>query len=50
MLDDPFDPYATTNNYNAPYGDPQDDGWWALVNGVWRWISEPLPRPTTDPA
>jgi hypothetical protein len=21
-----------------------EPGWWALVGGVWRWVTDPLPR------
>jgi hypothetical protein len=48
MYDDPFDPFATTTNLTPPR-DPGGNGWWQLVGGVWRWMTEPLPRPTTDP-
>lgn len=27
-----------------PYGDPDDNGWWEFINGVWRWVTEPAPR------
>lgn len=24
--------------------DPVVPGWWSLIDGVWRWVTNPLPR------
>jgi hypothetical protein len=47
MFDDPFEPYEEPNP--EPLLIPGGDGWWQLVGGVWRWMTEPLPRPAIEP-
>ena len=44
--EDPTTPPTSTNTY-PNYGDPDGNGWWELVGGVWRWMTEPLPRTAT---
>jgi hypothetical protein len=43
-----------TNPLQPPVDDGGDDkdpmkgviepGWWALIDGVWRWMTDPLPK------
>jgi hypothetical protein len=61
MYNDPTNPYYedpaytggtgdtgdTTTQTDRPYGDPDDNGYWAFIGGVWRWLTEPLGRTTT---
>lgn len=54
MYNDPTNPYrdedpACTGGISEVetdmrFGDPEDDGYWKLIGGVWRWITEPLGR------
>lgn len=56
MYNDPTNPYDNqypgytggTEDDNEvqgdPYGTPEGDGYWKLIGGVWRWITEPLAR------
>ena len=25
-------------------GDPGGNGWWAFINGAWRWVTDPISR------
>lgn len=50
MDTDPTDPLGPPP-YDDGGGEEKDPmagvvepGWWAVVDGVWRWITEPLPR------
>lgn len=44
VIDDPTDPYGGYPPPPAEPGDPtQPNGWWEVVDGVWRWITMPLP-------
>ena len=29
---------------HPPHWIPGPNGWWEFWNGVWRWVSEPVPR------
>ena len=57
MYNDPTNPYGSeypgytggtadddsVQTYYS-YGTPEGDGYWKLIGGVWRWITEPLAR------
>ena len=58
MYNDPTHPYGSCSGSTggtADFGDdsvqldgstliPGDDGYWRLIDGIWRWMTEPLAR------
>ena len=54
MYNDSTNPYeypdytgGTTTQTTTQFGDPDGNGYWALIGGMWRWITEPLARSAT---
>jgi hypothetical protein len=33
-----------TDPYNPPTYKPTPNGWWTFIGGVWRWMTEGVPR------
>jgi hypothetical protein len=49
MEPDPTDPFPPPpddggSDEKDPMNGVTEPGWWALVGGVWRWVTEPLPN------
>lgn len=42
---DPYDPYTGGTDPNNPprHAPGSETGWWEFIDGVWRWMSMPLP-------
>lgn len=45
MINDPTDPYAgETPPPPSDPGDAEVEGWWRVIEGVWYYITNPLPK------
>jgi len=40
----PYDGGGTGDGEKDPMRGVVEPGWWGLVGGVWRWITEPIPN------
>ena len=52
MEPDPTDPFGPPpGDGNPDEKDPMEGvagpGWWALIDGVWRWMTDPVPKTVT---